>query len=133
MFSRSYNTFSMFSVAIHHQELMGAAGVVALVVTCLGRCLHQQNIDEALQLMLLLEKLSSTPRIADVISHQDNAVLLIATLLAYDLDALVSSAKTILRNLPMNDYNIIVMAKVNMLTPLVTRLVTGKSPHCNQF
>lgn len=109
---------------------MEAAGVVALVVTCLARCLQLQNIDEALQLVLLLEELSSTPRIADVISHQDNAVLLIATLLAYDLDALVSSAKMILRNLPMNDYNIIVKAKVNMLTPLVTRLVTGKSRHC---
>lgn len=109
---------------------MEAAGVVALVVGCLAGCLQRQNIDEALQLVLLLEELSSTPRIADVISHQDNAVLLIATLLAYDLDALVSSAKMILGNLPMNDYNIIVKAKVNMLTPLVTRLVTGKSRHC---
>lgn len=99
---------------------MVTAGVIDLVV----RRLTRQH-DEAQEAVLLLQLLSERTIIAERISHAQGAVLLLATLLRNDHDELVCKVKAILNNVPTNDENIVIMAKANMLTPLVQRLVTG--------
>jgi hypothetical protein len=102
-----------------NQEILAFEGVIDVLVRSL------RKYDEAEPAINLLKVLSSSPRLAEMISRTPDAVLLLVTFLGHEKEALVISVKAVLVNLPTTDENIVIMAKANLMKPLVTRLVEG--------
>lgn len=94
-------------------------GVIEVLVRSL------RKYDEAEPAINLLKVLSSSPKIAEIISRTPDAVLLLVTFLGHEKETLVISVKAVLVNLPSTDENIVIMAKANLMKPLVTRLIEG--------
>lgn len=94
-------------------------GMIDVLVRCL------RKYDEAEPAINVLKVLSSSPKIAEMISRTHDAVLLLVTFLGHEKENLVISVKAVLVNLPTTDENIVKMAEANLMKPLVTRLVEG--------
>lgn len=102
------------------QEILAFEGVIDVLIRSL------RKYDEAEPAINLMKVLSSSPRLAEMISRTPDAVLLLVTFLGHEKEALVISVKAVLVNLPTTDENCVIMAKANLMKPLVTRLVEGK-------
>lgn len=102
-----------------NQEILVFEGVIDVLIRSL------RKYDEAEPAVNLLKVLSSSPKIAEIISRTPDAVLLLVTFLGHEKEALVVSVKAVLVNLPTTDENIVIMAKANLMKPLVTRLIEG--------
>lgn len=96
-------------------------GVIDVLVRSL------RNYDGAEPAISLLKVLSINPDIAKEIGRTRDAVLLLVTFLGHKNEALVLSVKAVLLNLPTTDENVVIMAEANLMKPLVTRLIEGKT------
>lgn len=96
-------------------------GVIDVLVRSL------RNYTGAEPAISLLKVLSINPDIAKEIGRTPDAVLLLVTFLGHENEALVFSVKAVLLNLPTTDENVVIMAEANLMKPLVTRLIEGKT------